>query len=111
MLSERQLLSPCVWDCYSMRAVEIAGFDCALLSGAAVSESLTGIPDLGLITVDELIFVAERIAHFASIPLLVDFDEGYVYFFTNGNGDMRQEAIDDKNPEDNHQTFQHIFVF
>lgn len=77
MLSEKQVLSPCVWDCYSMRAVELAGFECALLSGSAVSESLTGIPDLGLITVDELIFVAERIAHYSSIPLLVDFDEGY----------------------------------
>ena len=77
MLSEKQVLSPCVWDCYSMRAVELAGFECALLSGSAVSESLTGIPDLGLITVDELILVAERIAHYSSIPLLVDFDEGY----------------------------------
>lgn len=77
MLSEKQLLSPCVWDCYSMRAVELAGFDCALLSGSAVSESLNGIPDLGIMTVDELVFVAERIANFASIPLLVDFDEGY----------------------------------
>lgn len=77
MLSERQLLSPCVWDCYSMKAVELAGFDCALLSGSSVSESLTGIPDLGLISVDELLGVAERVANFATIPLLVDFDEGY----------------------------------
>lgn len=77
MLSEKQLLSPCVWDCYSMKAVELAGFDCALLSGSAVSESLTGTPDLGLITVDELVGVAERVARFANIPLLVDFDEGY----------------------------------
>lgn len=77
MLSEKQLLSPCVWDCYSMRAVEMAGFDCALLSGSSVSESLTGIPDLGLISVDELVGVAERVANYASIPLLVDFDEGY----------------------------------
>ncbi len=77
MLSEKQVLSPCVWDCYSMRAVELAGFECALLSGSAVSESLTGIPDLGIITVDELIFVAERIARFSPLPLLVDFDEGY----------------------------------
>ena len=77
MLSEKQVLSPCVWDCYSMKAVELAGFDCALLSGSSVSESLTGIPDLGLISVDELVGVAERVAHFASIPLVVDFDEGY----------------------------------
>ncbi|MED9822264.1 MAG: isocitrate lyase/PEP mutase family protein [Christensenellales bacterium] len=77
MLGERQLLSPCVWDCYSMKAVQMAGFDCALLSGSSVSESLTGIPDLGLISVDELVGVAERVAHFADIPLLVDFDEGY----------------------------------
>ena len=77
MLSEKQVLSPRVWDCYSMKAVELAGFDCALLSGSSVSESLTGIPDLGLISVDELVGVAERVAHFASIPLVVDFDEGY----------------------------------
>ena len=77
MLSEKQVLSPCVWDCYSMKAVEVAGFDSALLSGSAVAESLTGIPDLGLISVDEIVGVAERVANFASIPLLVDFDEGY----------------------------------
>lgn len=77
MLSEGQVLSPCVWDCYSVKAVELAGFECALLSGSAVSESLTGQPDLGLMTVDELLYVAERVAKFANIPLLVDFDEGY----------------------------------
>lgn len=77
MLSEKQVLSPCVWDCYSIKAVEMAGFECALLSGSSVSESLTGIPDLGLISVDELVGVAGRVANFASIPLVVDFDEGY----------------------------------
>ena len=77
MLAQNQVLSPCVWDCYSVKAVEMAGFECALLSGSSVSESLTGIPDLGLISVDELVGVAGRVAHFASIPLLVDFDEGY----------------------------------
>lgn len=60
-----------------MKAVELAGFDCALLSGAAVAENVMGYPDLGIMTVDELLFVAERVAHYASIPLLVDFDEGY----------------------------------
>lgn len=60
-----------------MRAVELAGYECALLSGGAVSESLIGYPDLGILTVDELVFVAQRIAEFSSLPLLVDFDEGY----------------------------------
>lgn len=77
MLSKQQCLSPCVWDCFSMKAVELAGFDCALLSGAAVAENVMGYPDLGIMTVDELLFVAERVAHYANIPLLVDFDEGY----------------------------------
>lgn len=77
MLAKKQCLSPCVWDCFSMRAVELAGFDCALLSGAAVSENVMGYPDLGIMTVDELLFVAERVAQYAHIPLLVDFDEGY----------------------------------
>ena len=46
MLGEKQVLSPCVWDCFSMKAVEMVGFDAALLSGAAVSEHVMGYDGL-----------------------------------------------------------------
>jgi len=72
-----QIFCPCVWDCYSVKSAHAVGFRAALLSGAAVSASLTGLPDLGLMTVDELLFVAERVAAYSPVPIIVDFDEGY----------------------------------
>jgi len=72
-----QVFAPCVWDCYSAKAAELAGFPAMLLSGASVSRSMIGVPDLGILNVDELIWATERIASFSPIPLVVDFDEGY----------------------------------
>ena len=71
------VFAPCVWDCYSTKAAEMCGFKAALLAGTPAAASLTGTPDLGLMTGDELIYLTERVASFASIPILVDFDEGY----------------------------------
>ena len=77
LLKEGQEFCPCVWDCYSIKAAEMAGFKSVLLSGAAVAASNIGTPDLGIMTVDELLWVTERVAAYASVPVLVDFDEGY----------------------------------
>ena len=77
LLKEGQQFCPCVWDCYSVKAAQAAGFRSVLLSGAAVSASTIGAPDLGIMTVDELLWVTERVAAFADVPVLVDFDEGY----------------------------------
>lgn len=71
------VFAPCVWDCYSAKAAEMSGFKAALLAGTPAAASLTGTPDLGIMTGDELIYLTERVASFASIPILVDFDEGY----------------------------------
>jgi len=76
-LANGQVLSPCVWDCFSTKAVELCGFKAALLSGAAVAECVVGYPDLGIMTADELLWVTERVANYANIPIIVDFDEGY----------------------------------
>ena len=72
-----QVFAPSVWDCFSAKAAELCGYRAMLLSGAAVSKGLTGMPDLGLMTADELIYVTERITDFSPLPLIVDFDEGY----------------------------------
>lgn len=77
LLKEGQQFCPCVWDCYSTAAAQQTGFKSVLLSGAAVSASNLGMPDLGILTVDELIWVTERLTAFSSVPVLVDFDEGY----------------------------------
>ena len=53
-----------------------AGFDALYLSGAAMTASM-GIPDLGMITVDEVAFFVRQITRASGLPLLVDGDTGY----------------------------------
>lgn len=53
-----------------------AGFAGLYLSGAAMTASM-GIPDLGIITVDEVAFFIRQIARASGLPLLVDGDTGY----------------------------------
>ena len=53
-----------------------AGFDALYLSGAAMTASM-GIPDVGLITVDEVCFFVRQIARSSGLPILVDGDTGF----------------------------------
>src|SRR6202790_2412476 len=53
-----------------------AGFDALYLSGAAMTASM-GIPDLGMITVDEVCFFVRQITRATGLPVLVDGDTGY----------------------------------
>ena len=53
-----------------------AGFDAVYLSGAAMTASM-GLPDLGMITVDEVCFFIRQVARASALPVLVDGDTGY----------------------------------
>ncbi len=53
-----------------------AGFDALYLSGAAMSASM-GLPDLGVITVEDVSFFVRQISRASGLPLLVDGDTGY----------------------------------
>lgn len=53
-----------------------AGFEGLYLSGAAMTASM-GLPDLGIITVDEVAFFIRQIVRASGLPLLVDGDTGY----------------------------------
>jgi methylisocitrate lyase len=53
-----------------------AGFEALYLSGAGMSASM-GLPDLGVITVDEVCFFIRQVARAGGLPLLVDGDTGY----------------------------------
>lgn len=53
-----------------------AGFDALYLSGAAMSASL-GLPDLGIIGLDDVAFFVRQVARASALPVLVDGDTGY----------------------------------
>jgi methylisocitrate lyase len=53
-----------------------AGFSALYLSGAAMTASM-GLPDLGIITVDEVCFFIRQLARASFLPVLADGDTGY----------------------------------
>lgn len=53
-----------------------AGCQACYLSGAAMTASM-GLPDLGVITVDEVCFFVRQVARSSGLPVLVDGDTGY----------------------------------
>ncbi len=53
-----------------------AGFAGLYLSGAAMSASM-GLPDLGIITVEDVSFFIRQVARASGLPVLVDGDTGY----------------------------------
>src|SRR5215469_510804 len=52
------------------------GFEALYLSGAAVSASM-GLPDLGIITVEDVCFFVRQVSRASALPALVDGDTGY----------------------------------
>jgi methylisocitrate lyase len=53
-----------------------AGFEAVYLSGAAMTATM-GLPDLGMITVDEVCFWIRQVSRSTGLPMLVDGDTGY----------------------------------
>ncbi len=70
------LQMPGAYNGLSALQAKAAGFRALYLSGAAMSASM-GLPDLGIITVDEVCFFVRQIARAAQLPILVDADTGF----------------------------------
>lgn len=78
LIERRQILvAPGVYDAYLARCVERAGFEAAYVTGAGVSHSRLGVPDLGLVSFSEMQEQAARIADAVDIPVIADADTGY----------------------------------
>ncbi|MDA0306813.1 MAG: methylisocitrate lyase [Proteobacteria bacterium] len=53
-----------------------AGFEALYISGGAVTASM-GLPDIGIMTLEELCFVTRMVSRSTDLPLIVDADTGY----------------------------------
>ena len=71
------MVVPGVYDALSARIAERCGFASVVLSGYAVSASLLGEPDFGLLTQTEMIEAARRVTAAVQIAVVVDADTGY----------------------------------
>ncbi|MEO1974747.1 MAG: isocitrate lyase/PEP mutase family protein [Paracoccaceae bacterium] len=76
-LSEGLLIAPGCFDCLTARLVEQAGFDAAYVTGAGMSMSMLGAPDLGLASFSEVLDRISRICDVLGIPVIADGDTGF----------------------------------
>lgn len=76
--SRDPLVTVAVHDPLTARVVERTGeFDALFLSGSGATLSLTGLPDMGLLTMTEMTSHAGNVQERVDLPVLVDGDDGY----------------------------------
>ena len=71
------LYAPGCYNAMSAKVLEQAGFDAIYMTGYGTSLSLTGLPDVGLATMSEMVANARYIASAVRIPRLADADTGF----------------------------------
>jgi carboxyvinyl-carboxyphosphonate phosphorylmutase len=77
LLSSQTLIrAPSAFDGLSAKLIAKAGFEAIHLTGSGVSRSM-GYPDIGLVTMSEMVERARMVASAVSIPLIADADTGY----------------------------------
>ena len=69
--------APGAFDAWSARLVEMAGFPAAYMTGYGASASVLGRPDIGLMTMSEMVAQAKNMAAAVDIPIIADADTGY----------------------------------
>lgn len=71
------LAMPGIFDGYSARLVQQAGYPAGFITGAGLSEALLGQPDVGLMGLEPNVNACRALAACCDIPLMADADTGY----------------------------------
>jgi len=71
------IVKPGAHNALSAKIIEAAGFQSCGVSGYAVSATLLGKPDVGLVTLGEMVMMSRYIAGAVNIPTIADADTGY----------------------------------
>jgi 2,3-dimethylmalate lyase len=75
--SREPVLAPGAYDALTARLIEQAGFPAVYMTGFGTAASLLGRPDVGLLTLTEMVGNARRIAQVVDVPVIADADTGY----------------------------------
>ena len=73
----RAMLIPGVANALAARIVEDLGFEAVYLSGAGLTNTFLGLPDLGFIGLPELVQHTAAIRDAVRLPIIVDADTGF----------------------------------
>jgi 2-methylisocitrate lyase-like PEP mutase family enzyme len=70
------VVAPGVWDGLSARLTAAAGFPAVYATGGGIARSL-GYPDLGLLSLAEIVARLANVVEHAGVPVIADADTGY----------------------------------
>jgi 2-methylisocitrate lyase-like PEP mutase family enzyme len=71
------VIAPGVYDCLTARVAERAGAQAIIVTGAGVAASVLGTPDVGLMTMTEVVTQTRNIVRSVEVPVVADCDTGY----------------------------------
>lgn len=77
LIADGCVAMPGVFNASIARLVERAGFDALYISGAGLCNATAGVPDIGLLTMSEVVTLAGYVARAVKIPCIVDADTGF----------------------------------
>ncbi len=71
------VLAPGCYDALGARVIEEAGFPAVYMTGFGTSAGRLGRPDVGLLTLPEMVDNARRLVQAVAVPVIADADTGY----------------------------------
>ncbi len=77
ILKEKPILLPGAFNALSAQLIEQAGFDAVYISGAGLANGVAGLPDIGLLSLREVVSQVNYITDAVKIPALADADTGF----------------------------------
>ncbi|MDQ6732646.1 MAG: isocitrate lyase/phosphoenolpyruvate mutase family protein, partial [Nitrospirota bacterium] len=76
LMAKRTVVLPGAFNALAALQIERAGFEAIYVSGAALAAA-RGLPDIGLLSMTEVVSDAATIANAVAIPALADADTGF----------------------------------
>lgn len=76
MAGDGYVIAPGAYDTLTARLVQVAGFEAVYLTGGGYSRA-SGYPDIGLLTMSEIVPWIARTVEAVDIPVIADMDTGY----------------------------------
>jgi methylisocitrate lyase len=71
------LIAPGAHNAFTAKIIEQAGFKAVYMTGSGAAMDLLGLPDLGFLTMSEMVAHARNIVQATSLPVIADADTGY----------------------------------
>ena len=68
---------PCSYDSLTAKLIEKTGYSVVGVTGAGVCAAVLGVPDVGLMTMTEVLNQTKNIVNATSLPVICDCDNGY----------------------------------